>query len=72
MNFKAHDQIAVLMAECERAAKEGDDERAHSKEDALRELALKTIFKSEDLDEIKKIAKFALKTKKLEFSRWCA
>ena len=51
-------------------AVQNDDEHAHILEDSMRQYALKLI--SNDHPESVKIAKLALSTSKLEFSRWCA
>lgn len=48
-----------------------DDERAHSWEDKLWEDVLRAIA-NEDVDNPYTLAKEALKTKKIDFSRWCA
>jgi hypothetical protein len=50
-----------------------DDERAHELEDALRRDALKIIARG-DLTpaDAAKLARVALSTEALKFSRWCA
>lgn len=48
----------------------GDDEMAHSAEDELHQDVLKFIALGQD--ENGKLAQAALKTKEIEFSRWCA
>lgn len=52
------------------AAKDMDDERAHSREDDFRERILVLI--SQGHPKSKELAEWALKTSKLGFSRWCA
>ena len=47
-----------------------DDERAHSLEDTMRAYALELIAKKHPASA--EIAKLALSTSKLKFSRWCA
>jgi hypothetical protein len=48
----------------------GDDEAAHSYEDALHEHVLKAIAKG--AENAPELAKEALKTTKIDFARWCA
>ena len=48
-----------------------DPEKAHSLEDDLYEFVLKTIA-SDNTDDIKGLCLEALKTKKMDFERWCA
>ena len=48
-----------------------DDENAHSREDDLYEFVLKTIA-SGNTDDVKGLCLEALKTKKMDFDRWCA
>jgi hypothetical protein len=52
------------------AAKEADDEAAHSMEDEFRDRILVLI--SEGHPKSKELADWALSTNKLKFSRWCA
>ena len=47
-----------------------DDERAHSLEDDLYEQVLLAVINNNP--ESKEMAKEALKTKEIKFSRWCA
>jgi hypothetical protein len=49
----------------------GDDEMAHSAEDDLWENVLRAIA-SRETDDPAGIAAAALKTKTIEFARWCA
>ncbi len=49
----------------------GDDEMAHSYEDALHESFIHHIADS-DLGELSEMAKEVLKTSDLNFARWCA
>ena len=48
-----------------------DDESAHGMEDGLWELVLKTVATG-NTDDPQGICNEALKTKRLDFSRWCA
>lgn len=48
-----------------------DDERAHSKEDELYEAFVRHVAAGPP-SEVTMLAKEVLKTKKIEFSRWCA
>lgn len=48
-----------------------DPERAHSREDDLYELVIRTIARG-DTDDVKGLCLECLKTKKIDFSRWCA
>ncbi len=59
------------------AALRGDDERAHSREDALFVEVLREIAKGEiagfpDKAEPWELAQEALRTLDIEFSRWCS
>lgn len=58
------DEVAAI------AAMIGDDEAAHSKEDKLYAEVLRVIAKGTTNGA--ELAKAALKTKKLDFARWCA
>lgn len=53
------------------AAIDGDDERAHSKEDDLRVFVIENILKVDDV-LAGKLRNMALRTNKLAFYRWCA
>ena len=48
-----------------------DDERAHGLEDDLYEFVLKTIAQG-NTDDSRGLCMEALKTKKMDFERWCA
>jgi len=50
----------------------GDDEAQHGKEDSLWKDVLQAIVSAKTLKEAKQLAHEALKTKDLEFQRWCA
>lgn len=53
-------------------ALQGDDEAAHSEEDALRDDVLRTITACDNVHHCKGLAKIALKSNDLQFARWCA
>lgn len=66
----------VSIAEVEREVERirelaGDDESAHSAEDDLWEMVLRAIASGET-DAPAEIAAAALKTKTVDFQRWCA
>ena len=48
----------------------GDDERAHSQEDALREGFIEFIV--ERNGELGELARLVLSTNEIDFARWCA
>ena len=51
----------------------GDYETAHINEDALREMVLNWIaLGDDDAANLAELASLALRTKKIEFARWCA
>lgn len=55
----------------------GDDEVAHALEDALRAVVLQTIadtvtLAKTDRHDVAELARVALSTSELDFSRWCA
>lgn len=49
-----------------------DDEVAHGSEDELREAVLKAIANGLPADEAQALARIALQTGEIRFSRWCA
>lgn len=49
----------------------GDDERAHSNEDSLREDFIKYVAESGN-KKLSEMANEILKTNKIDFARWCA
>lgn len=61
----------AMLEDVKREAENGDDEMAHSAEDALTNHVLEGIASGKCPDPVK-YAKLALSTSELSFSRWCA
>lgn len=62
--------VDMLVYRLRRLASSGDDEQAHGLEDAIHRSVLKAI--SEGKGDPVALAKAALKTRDVNFSRWCA
>ena len=70
MNAELEKQLDGYIANI-RLVGNSDPEVAHGLEDNLYETFIKSIAK-DGPDNLKKIAKKILKTKKIDFPRWCA
>ena len=68
------EQTLDALDEVKRLVAKGDDEGAHGAEDDLQVLVLEFIQEGTDLtpENVRLLASLALRTKKLEFARWCA
>lgn len=64
--------LGEVKARVEEIANLHDDEAQHSREDALWKDVLQAIMSAKTLKEAKQLAQEALKTRDLEFKRWCA
>jgi len=65
------EQARAKLAECLLAAQSGDDERAHSVEDALHHAVIDTIANGQ-ADDPRALAEIAARTAGIDFQRWCA
>jgi hypothetical protein len=63
-------QVEQAVEQCLAAAREGDDEVAHIREDAAHKMALEAI--REGRGDAKRLAEIALRPSMFEFARWYA